>query len=65
MFEGVPEIRTPRLLLRGWRESDLEPFAALNADPAVMEFMSRGSLTRAASDAWVARINDAWAANGY
>lgn len=26
---------TPRLLLRAWREADLEPFAALNADPLV------------------------------
>jgi hypothetical protein len=30
------EIRTPRLLMRHWRESDREPFAALNADPVVM-----------------------------
>lgn len=29
-------IRTPRLLLRGWRDEDLKPFAALNADPEVM-----------------------------
>ncbi len=31
-------IRTERLLLRPWRDSDREPFAAMNADPAVMEF---------------------------
>ena len=29
---------TERLHLRQWRESDREPFAAMNADPAVMEF---------------------------
>jgi RimJ/RimL family protein N-acetyltransferase len=29
---------TARLILRGWRESDREPFRALNADPRVMEF---------------------------
>jgi len=33
-----PEIRTERLLLRRWRPSDREPFAAMNADPVVMEF---------------------------
>lgn len=33
----APELLTPRLLLRHWREDDLEPFAAMNADPAVME----------------------------
>ena len=31
------EIETPRLWLRRWRASDLEAFAALNADPEVME----------------------------
>jgi RimJ/RimL family protein N-acetyltransferase len=33
----VSDLRTDRLLLRHWRESDLEPWAALNADPAVRE----------------------------
>jgi RimJ/RimL family protein N-acetyltransferase len=32
-------LTTTRLNLRQWRSADLEPFAALNADPAVMEFM--------------------------
>lgn len=32
-----PQLQTPRLSLRMWREDDLEPFAALNADPDVME----------------------------
>jgi len=32
-------LTTTRLTLRQWRSGDLEPFAALNADPAVMEFM--------------------------
>ena len=31
------DIVTPRLWLRRWRAEDLEPFAALNADPEVME----------------------------
>lgn len=31
------ELETPRLLLRRWRESDRIPFAAINADPQVME----------------------------
>lgn len=30
-------ITTPRLILREWSEADLEPFAAMNADPRVME----------------------------
>jgi RimJ/RimL family protein N-acetyltransferase len=32
-----PELRTSRLLLRRWRREDREPFATLNADPAVMK----------------------------
>jgi RimJ/RimL family protein N-acetyltransferase len=47
-------LTTPRLTLRQWRATDLEPFAALSADPAVMEFMPK-RLTRAESDAFVER----------
>ncbi len=32
-------ITTERLLLRRWRDEDRDPFAALNADPVVMEHM--------------------------
>lgn len=31
-------IETDRLILRRWRQTDVEPFAAINADPRVMEF---------------------------
>jgi RimJ/RimL family protein N-acetyltransferase len=34
----VEQLVTPRLILRRWRESDLEPFAILNSDREVMEF---------------------------
>lgn len=49
-----PTLATARLILRSWREADLAPFAAMNADPRVMEFMG-GLLDRAGSDALVAR----------
>lgn len=48
------DLRTDRLLLRQWRETDLQPFAALNADPAVMEHFP-APLERAQSDALAAR----------
>ena len=35
----MPGLRTDRLILRSWRESDLEPWAAMNADPQVREFL--------------------------
>jgi len=34
----IAPLRTERLLLRPWREADIAPFAAMNADPKVMEF---------------------------
>lgn len=49
-------IRTERLTLRQWREEDREPFAQLNADPAVMEHFP-STLDRAQSDALVDRIS--------
>jgi RimJ/RimL family protein N-acetyltransferase len=36
--QGVIVAKTERLILRRWRESDRQLFAALNADPRVMEF---------------------------
>jgi ribosomal-protein-alanine N-acetyltransferase len=50
-----PELKTSRLLLRRWRKTDLEPFAALNADPVVMEHMPT-VLTSRETALWIARI---------
>lgn len=44
------ELRTERLLLRQWRDTDLDPWTALNADPEVREFFST-TLTPAQSAA--------------
>jgi RimJ/RimL family protein N-acetyltransferase len=49
------ELRTERLLLRRWRPTDREPFAALNADPEVMRWF-HSPLSRAESDALARRI---------
>jgi RimJ/RimL family protein N-acetyltransferase len=43
-------ISTERLTLRSWRDFDREPFARMNADPRVMEFL-RGPLAPEESDA--------------
>jgi RimJ/RimL family protein N-acetyltransferase len=45
-------IRTERLVLRQWRDDDRAPFAALNADPVVMEHFP-STMTREQSDAFV------------
>lgn len=57
-------IRTQRLLLREWREDDLAPFAALNADPVVMAHFP-SVLTREQSDAAVARVRAHFVEHGY
>jgi ribosomal-protein-alanine N-acetyltransferase len=57
-------IKTPRLLLREWRDSDLDAFAALNGDPRVREFFP-SVLDRAESDASVARIRAHFAEHGF
>ncbi|MCG7205558.1 GNAT family N-acetyltransferase [Streptomyces arenae] len=40
----MTEIRTPRLLLRGWHDDDLVPMADINADPRVMRWVDDGSV---------------------
>ena len=58
------ELRTERLLLRRWRVSDREPYAALNADPVVMQHMW-GVLTREESDAHIAAMEERFATMGF
>jgi RimJ/RimL family protein N-acetyltransferase len=57
-------LTTARLLLRPWRESDLEPFAAMNADPVVMEHFPSVQ-TREESDAMAERIMAKMASQGW
>jgi RimJ/RimL family protein N-acetyltransferase len=60
----VAELTTPRLVLRQWREDDLAPFAALNADPEVMRHFP-AMMTRAQSDAFAAHIRETIARQGW
>ncbi len=60
----VLEPITERLLLRQWSEEDRDPFAALNADPVVMEHFP-APLTRAQSDAQLDRCAERLATDGY
>lgn len=55
---------TPRLILRPWREADLAPFAAINADPEVMRFFPK-RLNRTESDAFAREIIARHAAQGF
>jgi len=57
-------IKTVRLILRTWRDSDLPLFAEQNADPVVMRYLV-GPLTRAESDDYVAQAVRHLAETGY
>jgi RimJ/RimL family protein N-acetyltransferase len=59
----VPEIRTQRLLLRGWTDADRPAYAAINADPAVMATIGPVQ-TRAQTDASIERMLAGWEENG-
>jgi RimJ/RimL family protein N-acetyltransferase len=57
-------LETARLRLRRWKDSDREPFAALNADPQVMRYFP-ACLSRAESDAMVDRIERHFGQHGF
>jgi RimJ/RimL family protein N-acetyltransferase len=57
-------LRTPRLVLREWRDEDCEPFAAISADPEVMRYLP-ALPDRAASDAFIARMRVHNAEHGF
>jgi RimJ/RimL family protein N-acetyltransferase len=57
-------LETERLRLRPWREQDRPPFAALNADAAVMEWFPF-RLDTAQSDALASLIEQRMADNGW
>jgi RimJ/RimL family protein N-acetyltransferase len=62
---GVPvEIHTDRLRLRNWLPGDREPFAALNADPRVVEYLP-AALSRPESDRLIARIEAHFDRHGF
>lgn len=57
-------IETPRLRLRTWIAEDLEPLAAMCADPRVMEFFP-ALLSREETEAMWARIHSHFADHGF
>jgi len=57
-------IETARLLLRKWKEEDLQPFAEMNRDPDVMKYFLK-SLTEEESLVFYNRIQDEFSDYGY
>lgn len=50
-------IQTSRLVLRRWKDRDRDPFAEMNSDPKVMEFMP-SCLSRVESDLLMDKIDE-------
>jgi RimJ/RimL family protein N-acetyltransferase len=61
---SAAELRTERLILRRWRAADRTPFAALNADPGVMEHFP-SLLSRHESDHLIDRIESDFDSHGF
>lgn len=55
MDRTLVTLQTERLLMRQWRDTDREPFAAINADPEVMAHYP-APMTREQSDAALAKL---------
>jgi RimJ/RimL family protein N-acetyltransferase len=64
MAPRYDSLRTERLIMRRWQDSDKEPFAALNGDPETMQYFP-STLDRAASDTLIARLEERFEEQGF
>ena len=60
----VPQIETPRLLLRSWRDEDLDAYARMCADPEVMRYLP-STLTSEQSEQQIAKFVRHWEERGF
>jgi len=60
----APTLETPRLLLRQWRDSDVEEWVKMGADPRVMEFFPALE-DRASAEAGAKRLRERLEQNGF
>jgi RimJ/RimL family protein N-acetyltransferase len=59
-------LQTARLVLRRWQEDDIAPMAAINADPAVMRWIGRGTVwDPARTAAAIAATERSWDEHGF
>lgn len=66
MSSAERRLETERLILRRWRDEDLDAFAAMNADPEVMRFIGDGhAQDRAEAAAIFPRMRARWEIQGF
>ena len=63
-MDDLTTLSSGRVRLRRWRDADRDAFAAINADPRVMEFFP-SPLTRACSDAMIDYIEAHFDRHGF
>jgi RimJ/RimL family protein N-acetyltransferase len=64
--EPMTRLETPRLVLRRWRDDDIVPMTAINADPDVMRWIGSGTVAdRERTAAAVAASERAWDERGF
>lgn len=63
----MTSIRTPRLVLRRWREADVAPMTAINSDPEVMRWIRDGSVHdgQEQTRSTIARWEREWETEGF
>ena len=61
---ACPVLETERLILREWRDPDVDAFIVMNADPLVMEFFPE-TYSEERPRRFVDRIRECWAERGY
>jgi len=66
MSSAGHRLETERLVLRRWRDLDLDPYATMNADPEVMRYIGDGHVhDRAEAAASLARIRQDLGTHGF
>ena len=62
----IPTLTTPRLILRALRAEDLDPFAAMNANPEVVRYLGTGQpISPAQTWDQMAHMLGQWPLRGY